>query len=344
MGNPDELDKRLLNLIQEDFPVVGRPYEALGQMLGTTGAEIIDRISRLRQQRIIRQISAIFDTRSLGYQSSLVAMRVDPARVDEAAEVVNSHPGVSHNYKRNHTFNLWFTVGVPATSSLHGTIDRLHELARAESTRLLPTLKLFKIGVQLDMEGKNDAAAKAEPTWSEARRGKPSEITPFDIRVIREFQVDLPLLDEPFTPMADRLGVGLDELLTHAEGMKDRGYMRRFAAVLHHREAGFKANAMGVWKVPKEREMEVGPVMGSFRAVSHCYLRPTYPDWPYNIFTMVHGRSPSDCDKVIDAIAAETGINEHAMLYSTKQYKKVRLKYFTEELERWEEEHLVRVQ
>jgi len=108
------------------------------------------------------------------------------------------------------------------------------------------------------------------------------------------------------------------------------------AAVLYHREVGFRANAMGVWVVPQTRTEEVGTIMGSFRGVSHCYLRPTYPDWPYNIFTMVHGQEPKDCQAVIDAMAGATGIREYALLYSTKEYKKVRLKYFTPELEEWE--------
>jgi DNA-binding Lrp family transcriptional regulator len=108
------------------------------------------------------------------------------------------------------------------------------------------------------------------------------------------------------------------------------------AAVLHHREAGFRANAMGVWAVPAGRAEEVGPIMASFKGVSHCYLRPTYPDWPYSIFTMVHGQEAADCQRIIDAISAATGITEYALLYSTKEYKKVRLKYFTPELEEWE--------
>jgi DNA-binding Lrp family transcriptional regulator len=118
--------------------------------------------------------------------------------------------------------------------------------------------------------------------------------------------------------------------------MQSQGYLRRMAAVLHHHAAGYRANAMGVWVVPSERAEEVGRIMGSFKGVSHCYLRPTYPDWRYNIFTMVHGQKANDCQEIVDAISAATGITEYSLLYSTKQYKKVRLKYFTPELDEWE--------
>ncbi len=139
-------------------------------------------------------------------------------------------------------------------------------------------------------------------------------------------------------PWPARVGIAEEEFFAVADRLKAHGYMRRMAAVLHHREAGFRANAMGVWVVPAERADEVGQIMGSFKGVSHCYLRPTYPDWPYSVFTMVHGQDARDCQEVIDAIAHATGIGEYALLYSTKEYKKIRLRYFTSELESWETE------
>jgi DNA-binding Lrp family transcriptional regulator len=333
----DDRDKRLLNVIQSDFPLVSRPFQVLGDPLELPEGEVIDRIGALKQRRIIRQISAIFDTRSLGYKSSLVAMRVPPDGVDAAAAVVTSHPGVSHNYKRNHAFNLWFTLAVPPLSDLEWTVQRLHEMAGAESTRILPTLRLFKIGVQLDMEG-SSGAERAEAPYSEARRPSAGRdgLRPMDIDVIRVLQEDLALISQPYRPLAERIGLSEAVLFEVARHLQAEGYLRRVAAVLHHREAGFRANAMGVWIVPPERSEEVGKIMGSFKGVSHCYLRPTYPDWPYSIFTMVHGQKAKDCQEIIQAISQATGIAEYALLYSTKEYKKVRLKYFTLELDEWE--------
>jgi siroheme decarboxylase len=336
----DDCDKRLLNLIQADFPFASRPFHALGLHVELSEREVIDRIGALKGRRIIRQISAIFDTRSLGYTSSLVAMRVWPEHLDAAAAVVSSHPGVSHNYQRSNAFNLWFTLAVPPTSSLEWTVDRLHEMAEAESTRRLPTLRLFKIGMQLDMEGRSgtEREESREVGYSEARRPPAGRdgLSARDIAAIRELQIDIPLVPEPYRAMAERLGITEVALFEIARQLQARGYLRRMAAVLYHREAGFQANAMGVWVVPQERTEEVGAIMGSFRGVSHCYLRPTYPDWPYSLFTMVHGQQRRDCQAVIDAIAEATGIREYDLLYSTKEYKKVRLQYFTRDLDEWE--------
>ena len=336
----DDRDKRLLNIIQAEFPLVSRPFQALGKLLELPEAEVIDRIAHLKKRRIIRQISAIFDTRSLGYRSSLVAMRVAPERADEAAAVVNSHPGVSHNYRRNHAFNLWFTLAVPPTSDLERTVQLLQAMVGAESARILPTLRLYKIGLQLDMEGNSGAerVGSHEAGYGESQRPAAGRagLRSIDIAAIRELQEDMPLIPEPYRPMADRMGISEDALFTLAACLRNQGYLRRMAAVLYHREAGFRANAMGVWVVPLERADEVGQIMASFKGVSHCYLRPTYPDWPYSIFTMVHGQRSEDCQEIISAISQATGITEYALLYSTKEYKKVRLKYFTPELDEWE--------
>src|SRR4030042_4218285 len=142
----DERDKRLLNAIQADFPLTSRPFEALGARLGMTEVEVISRLNEHKRQKVVRQIGGIFDTRSLGYKSSLVAMRVEPERLHAASQIVNEHPGVSHNYKRNHDFNMWFTIAVPPAGDLAWTVERRHGMAGAESTRILPAPPLLKIG------------------------------------------------------------------------------------------------------------------------------------------------------------------------------------------------------
>jgi DNA-binding Lrp family transcriptional regulator len=131
-----------------------------------------------------------------------------------------------------------------------------------------------------------------------------------------------------------------DELVAHLAGMQERGLLRRVAAILFHRRAGFSANGMGVWQVPAERVLEVGPRMAAFRGISHCYQRPTYDDWPYSIFTMAHGRSKEECDAILDAVAGEIDcIEGRATLYSSTEFKKIRLLYFTDDFRAWEREH-----
>ena len=146
-------------------------------------------------------------------------------------------------------------------------------------------------------------------------------------------------VSEPFASAAAEAGLSVDELLAHLEDMQERRALRRVAAILFHRRAGFSANGMGVWQVPDDRILELGPRMASFRGISHCYQRPTYADWPYSVFTMAHGRSKEECDAILDSIAEDTGIDERRTLYSSTEFKKVRLRYFTDAHRVWEAEH-----
>jgi DNA-binding Lrp family transcriptional regulator len=333
----DDLDRKLLNLMQGSFPLAPRPYAAVAAVAGCSEEETLARVARLLSERIIRQVTPIYDTRALGYSSMLVAAKVDPEHPWAAARIINSHPGVSHNYLRNHEFNMWFTIAVERDSrlGLDGTLDVLAQLTGAESIRQLPTLKLFKIRMDLEME--QGTAALASP-GAEATPA-PIEAVDYDehdVAVIRATQGNMPVVPEPYVPAAQALGMPVEGLLEHMAGMHERGLLRRVAAILYHRRAGFSANGMGVWKVPPERIEALGPRMASFRGISHCYQRPTYPDWPYSIFTMAHGRSKEECDAVLDAIAADSGIEERATLYSSTEFKKVRLLYFTDEFRDWE--------
>src|SRR5262249_53833675 len=240
------------------------------------------------------QLSAIFDTRALGYGSSLVAAKIAPDRVDDAAAVISAHPGVSHNYKRNHEFNLWYTIAVPPGDALEQHVDILHRESGAAVTRRLPTLTLYKIGVKLDMTGATAADAKAEVAEHERPERREHmdapDLSDLETAAIRVVQEDLPLVERPFAAQGERIGCGEAAVLDLLRSFRDRKLMRRFAAVMNHRTAGYKANAMGVWAVPDDRLATVGPQMAAFALVSHCYRRPTYEDWPYSIFTMVHGK------------------------------------------------------
>ncbi len=336
----DDVDRRVLNLMQGSFPLDRRPYAAVATAAELTEDEVLRRVQRLLDDRIIRQVTPIYDTRALGYGSMLVAAKVDPEHPWRAAKIINSHPGVSHNYLRNHEFNMWFTLAVEEGSKLgmQGTLDVLQTLTGAQSIRQLPTLKLFKIRMDLEMEGDTKSLASEgvaeEPVDLE---GVPYD--DFDREVIRATQGDMPVVREPYAPAAAQLGIDEDALLDQLAGMQERGILRRVAAILYHRRAGFSANGMGVWNVPDDRIEELGPRMASFRGISHCYQRPTYEDWPYSIFTMAHGRSKEECDAILDAIAGEFDISDRATLYSSTEFKKIRLLYFTEHFRAWEREH-----
>jgi DNA-binding Lrp family transcriptional regulator len=336
----DETDRRLLNLLQGSFPLAERPYTEIARMAELSEEEVLRRTARLLDERIIREITPIFDTRVLGYKSMLVAAKVDPEHPWRAARIINSHPGVSHNYLRDHDFNIWFTIATEPGSKLglDGTLEVLQRLTGAESVRQLPTLRLFKIRMDLEMEKGTEALAAA----AEVVDHKEPEAIPLselDVAVIRATQGPMEAVAEPFAGPARELRIPVRSLLEHLEDMRERKALRRVAAILFHRRAGFSANGMGVWKVPEERILELGPRMASYRGISHCYQRPTYPDWPYSVFTMAHGRSKEECDAILDTIAAETGIEERRTLYSSTEFKKIRLLYFTDAHREWERQY-----
>jgi DNA-binding Lrp family transcriptional regulator len=338
----DDTDKLVLNLLQSRFPLAEHPFAAIAQEAGLGEDEVMVRTQRLLDERIIREITPIFDTPALGYESMLVAAKVDASNPHRAAAVINEHPGVSHNYLRNHDFNLWFTIAVAPDSrlGLDGTLDVLRELAGAESMRQLPTITMFKINMNLEMEGGTEALAAPV----EAVKPMPREAVPIDeldVAVVRALQGPMAVRADTYAPAADRLGVPVERLLDHCRGMVDRKLLRRVAAILYHRRAGFSANGMGVWKVPLERVPELGPRMAAVRGISHCYQRPTYADWPYSVFTMAHGRSKEECDAVLDGVAQVAGIGgeDRATLYSSTEFKKVRLHYFTPDYAEWEGRH-----
>jgi len=338
----DDSDRRLMNLLQSSFPLEEEPFVAIAAAAALPLEEVLTRTQRLLEGRIIREITPIFDTRALGYQSMLVAARVDPEHPQRAARIVNAHPGVSHNYLRTHDFNLWFTIATPPDSELglEGTLEVLMRETGAESMRQLPTLTLFKINMNLEMEGGTDALAAA----AEAVPPRQLERQPYDeadVAVIRALQGPMAARERPYDEAAAAVGMSTPRFLAHLRGMVDRQLLRRVAAILYHRRAGFSANGMGVWKVPEDEILATGRRMAAVRGVSHCYQRPTYPDWPYSVFTMAHGRSKEECDAILDSIADTSGLHgsDRATLYSSTEYKKIRLHYFTDDYARWEAEH-----
>ncbi len=334
--NRQDLENELLYKIQTDFPLVPKPFEALAKSMNISEQEVLEILKKNKEDKIIRQISAIFDTKRLGYKSSLVAFKVAQEDIKKAVEAINAHPGVSHNYLRNNDFNIWFTIAVApdAKYSLEETVEILKKQANAKEALLLPTLKMFKIAVKMDTTGK---AAKKEKLSK--KREKTIEFTPKHIELIKELQKDIAIVSSPFEETIKRLSMDYDEFFALANELKSAGVMRRFAAILNHRKAGFTANAMSIWSVPKEEAEEIGKKLAAFSAVSHCYLRPSFPNWPYNLFAMVHAKTQQECDKLIEEMAKEVNIKEYAKLYSTQEFKKQRIVYFSDSFKKWEEQN-----
>ncbi len=328
-----ELKNEILLRIQKNFPLEEKPFLAIAKELHTTEDKVLEVLKEAKEEKIIRQTSAIFDTRKLGYKSSLVAFEIANEDIDSAVEILNSHPGISHNYERNHAFNIWFTIAVAPNSilGLEKSIEILAKKTKAKDFIILPTLKLFKISVKLDTTSKEEKQEEVvKKSFTDLT------LTQYHYKFIKLLQKDIEFTSEPFKFIIDELGVSYDELFKVIEEFNSSGVMRRFASILNHRKAGFSANAMVVWEIDENNAASFGEKAASFSAVSHCYLRPQYPNWKYNLFTMIHGKSVEEVQETIDGIAKAIEFKDKMALYSSREFKKVRIVYFSDEFEAWE--------
>ena len=327
----------ILSQIQKNFPLTKRPFLAIAENLGISENEVIEILKNEKETKIIRQISAIFDTKKLGFESSLIAFKVDAKDIDNAVEIINAHPGVSHNYERDHDFNIWFTLAIAPDSKLglKRSVEILANLTDAKDFVILPTLKMFKISVKLNTTGKDAKKEKVKQ-----KKYKKIDLTPLHLDIVKLAQNDIEIVKEPFKKLINKLNIDYDIFFDRLNELKDSGIMRRFAGILNHRKAGFNANAMTVWDIDEKSGEEIGKKVAEFSAVSHCYLRPKYPNWQYNLFSMIHGKTKEETDNIIEDIANEIEYKSKRPLYSTREFKKVRIKYFSQEFQKWEDKIL----
>jgi DNA-binding Lrp family transcriptional regulator len=288
----------ILNRIQNIFPVDSFPYRVIGSELGLAEEEVFRRVEDLKKTAVIRRLGGIFDSRRLGYKSTLCAAKVPDARIRSAAEFLDGISEVTHNYLRDHTLNMWFTVIALSQERLDQIIESVRLALGSNELYSLPAEKVFKISVTFRLGNGMDPDRKEHKQEIRIYSGKKSSremnlngdaFTEKDKQLIRCLQGNLPSSLRPFAELAARLQWNEAEVLSRIQRFLDNGALRRLGAVLYHRTAGFTSNAMGVWIVPEARIDEVGATMAKFEQVSHCYQRRGFPGWPYNLFTMVHG-------------------------------------------------------
>ena len=322
----DSINKKLLYIIQAEFPLTREPYTNIGHLLGTDGNDVICRIERLKAKGIVRQIGPVLDARRIGYQPTLVAMRVSGTDLDKVEQLISQHRGVSHGYERDHYFNLWFTLAVPPGVDIATELAQLTSSFDAEAIFTLPAVKVFKIGAYFDVSGDSRGTAGIL-TQPNGMLPEKIELSHQDKSIIRELQQDLPLVTRPFTAMASQLDITEELFLERCQALLRTGVMRRFAASISHTRAGFKANAMACWVAPPGMVNAAGLKLASMREVSHCYERQTNPLWLYNLFAMIHGHTKEACWEIANQASRETGLRDYVLLFSTKEFKKTRVKY-----------------
>jgi len=286
---------------------------------------VMDHIRNLISRKIVRQIGPIFDARKLGYQSTLVGMKVSMENLAKAEKFISEHTGVSHGYRRDHEFNVWITVSLPRTIDMETELERIARSTGAIAIFSLPALKVFKLRAYFGVEEEDPNADQGN---SEIRMpSHEASLSEEERKIINAIQQDLPLTASPFAEFANRLNIKSDDLLSEIRSLKDRGIMRRFGAAINHRKAGYQANAMVCWKVTPSQVDLLGRKLASLSAVSHCYERKTSETWQHNLFAMVHGFSREECQETVARVADETGLKDYLVLFSTQEFKKTRIKY-----------------
>ena len=319
----DQIDRKLLNLLQADFPLVERPFLAIAEQLGLKETEVLERTRRLKEEGVIRQISAFCDARKLNYKTTLVAMHIPQPHLEKAAITISKHLGVSHNYGRNHYFNLWFTLALPGSSNLVKEVQTLARKAKAEDILILPALKVFKLNTTFDLTG--EGLPGSQPTLQ--LQTDHYQLSALDRAIINQLQEELTLTERPFDGWATSLGIKVPALLIHLKRLQQDGVVRRFGASLAHNAVGLASNAMTCWQVPIDQIEEMGKRLASFQWVSHCYERLASLEWPFNLYTMVHQHTTEACREAVARMSLETGINRYQMLFTVKEYKKTKGKY-----------------
>jgi DNA-binding Lrp family transcriptional regulator len=327
------LERKLLTRIQGEFPLCAEPYAALAGEFGVSRGEICELLATLRRRGVVRRIGGSFVPHKLGYVSVLVAVRAAPVSLPAVAARAAAYPGVTHCYERESTYNLWFTLIAEDQERLEPILADIRGCAGVTELHALPALKTLKIRVQFDFDTPPDSAAAgplrpaAAAPPEAVSTAAPLRLDATDRRLIPRCCGDIGAGERPFCELAAELHLTEAEVLRRLHGYREAGALRRFGAVLRHQAAGYTANAMSGWNVPEADVDRVGAILAASPQVSHCYVRPRLPDWPCNLYGMIHGAARDECLAVAARVARDTGIRDYQLLFSVREFKKTSMVY-----------------
>ncbi|WP_058301509.1 siroheme decarboxylase subunit beta [Gorillibacterium timonense] len=317
----DALDRRLLNLMQRGLPLVEDPFEPIAQALEVSAGECLLRLERLQEQGYIRRIGAVLNPSRLGFTSGLHALEVPEDRYEATVQLINTHPGVTHNYRRTGRLNLWFTLSVSSDTDKNRFMDRVLQISRAKQVYDFPSEEVYKLRVYLDMEGSSPGAEI--PVGPDSAEPSDRPLDSLDLTLLR-LAHDLPLCRDPYGCLAERAGCTRKIALIRLEALSAYGALKRISVILRHRHAGFAAGGMLVCQLPPGCVAEAGRQLAARSEVSHCYRRKAYPDWPYNLYAMIHGHTEDQVRAITHGFLQVWGerMIAHDLLFSTAEWKK----------------------
>ncbi|MEI6810321.1 MAG: hypothetical protein WCN95_16500 [bacterium] len=320
----------LLIALQRGVPLVRRPWAAIAGSVGMSEADVLQAGQDLFKRGVARRFGAVFDSRSLGYASTLCAVDVPSSDIEHAAALLHPHSGITHCYEREGNPNLWFTLTAPA-SKLGSELTRIGNLLKPFPVLNLPAIRRFKVEVVLDAAAGDVKPARSETIPVAASGDAPPAFTEREKALIRRIQNNLPLVEEPLTAVAQELQWDTDDLLQKLSAWALAGILRRIGFILRHRAAGFTSNGMCVWPVAEGDVPRAGRILSAAPEVTHCYERPSSPAIPFNLYAMIHARERATAENTFHRLSESAGLNGGHMLISVREFKKTSPVFFLEE-------------
>ena len=325
----NKFQKELCNIIQEPLPLCPQPFAIIAEHLSSDEATVISQLQELKSLGIIRRFSVSINYRALGKVAVLVTTSVPDNELTTVTAVINSLPSVSHNYLRGHEYNMWFTLQADNNEQME---KLLANLSRRLGCRFhsMPATKVFKLRVRFDADFPEEVLALADVEADACDVGtfdsEPVNLTSLEKDILTKLQTDLVISPRPFDFLAtDTITVGT--AIEAIQSLVDKGVIRPPSTVLNHRKLGLGANVMFCAKVPPDRVYHVGKKLAQLKIVSHCYERKTFEGWPYNLFAMMHARTPEQIRRVTNEFTAAEQIGEFELLATTAELKKKPVKH-----------------
>jgi siroheme decarboxylase len=321
----ETLDFRLLNDFQRNFPLCSAPFAELAAKLGVAEGVVLRMLEQLRREGKISRVGAVFAPKRIG-ASTLAAMAVPPEKLRDVAEAVNRFPQVNHNYEREHRYNLWFVVTAGSEGHLQAAMGAIEQSAGYPVLKL-PLVQEYHIDLGFALNGQGEKKARAQLPLAFV---PPTTLGELERRLVMVLQEGLPLFIRPFSVLASRVGCEESEVLERIRRWCEEGVIKRFGVVVRHHELGYTANAMLVQDVPDEAVARLGETLAGEPGVTLCYRRPRMlPDWPYNLFCMIHGRQRKDVEAKIDELRERLGLRcyAHDTLFSLTRFKQTGARY-----------------
>lgn len=326
----EALTEKLLNNYQRDFPLTPRPFSRLAQSLNTSTEQVLARLKTLQTSGAVSRVGPVFRPNTVG-ASTLAAMAIPADKLQTIAAIISGFPQVNHNYEREHVYNLWFVVTDRNADSLAETLRQI-QLETGYRALALPLLRDYHIdlGFPMKLDSHTEPAKNSldEPAPGDMLENNTLPASAEDL--IGLIQDGLPLVVRPYRDIAARLDCTEQQVIDKLQKMIDAGIIKRLGVVVRHHTLGYRANAMVVWDVPDSRVDQLGQQLGRQDCVTLCYQRPRHlPDWPYNLFCMVHGQDRDEVLECIGCMVEGLGLEDtaHSILFSRRCFKQRGARY-----------------